>query len=334
MAMRPGDPETIYIGTGEGYFREEVRGTWLPLRGAGIFSSSNGGVTWERLESTDNEDFHWVNDLIVSTKDPDRIYAATRTGVHISPDGGATWEHSLVTTQKGGCLDLAVRDDLAGDWLFASCGTLDQATVYRRKITGGTSWEPVLSEPGMGRTSLAIAPSRQNTIYALSASNVPGPGGHFEQALLAVFRSTGGGAAGTWETRVDNTDPNKLNTLLLTNPVARPTATAAGRRTTPGSPWAGTATSSPSTRSTRTWCGPPVSISSAPTTAAGTGASPRTGGRAGQDPSFAHADQHAIVFHPDFDGVDNTTMFTASDGGIFSTDNPYAPVATTDRRTL
>jgi photosystem II stability/assembly factor-like uncharacterized protein len=32
-------------------------------------------------------------------------------------------------------------------------------------------------------------------------------------------------------------------------------------------------------------------------------------------PSFVHADQHAIVFHPDYDGVSNTSMFSATDGG-------------------
>ncbi len=220
MAMRPDDPETIYIGTGEGYFREEVRGTWLPLRGAGVFVTHDGGASWELLDSTTGEDFHWVNDLIISTKDPDTIYAATRTGVHISNDEGATWEHDLVASQKGGCLDLAVRTDQARDWLFASCGTLDQATVYRRKIQNGTIWAPVLSEPGMGRTTLAVAPSSQNIIYALSASNAPGPDGNFEQGLHAVFRSSNGGVAGSWQTRVTNTDPDKINTLILTNPVA------------------------------------------------------------------------------------------------------------------
>ena len=34
---------------------------------------------------------------------------------------------------------------------------------------------------------------------------------------------------------------------------------------------------------------------------------------AGQDPSFAHADQHAIVFHPDYDGVSNRSIFSTSD---------------------
>ena len=39
MAMNPGDPSIIYAGTGEGYFRETVRGTALPLRGEGILKT-------------------------------------------------------------------------------------------------------------------------------------------------------------------------------------------------------------------------------------------------------------------------------------------------------
>ncbi|MGD9253873.1 MAG: hypothetical protein PVG92_08080, partial [Holophagae bacterium] len=62
MAMHPDDPDVLYVGTGEGYFREVVRGTWLPLRGAGIFVTTDGGSSWERLPSTTTEDFHWVND--------------------------------------------------------------------------------------------------------------------------------------------------------------------------------------------------------------------------------------------------------------------------------
>ncbi len=72
----------------------------------------------------------------------------------------------------------------------------------------------------MGRTSLAIAPSDQNVIYALAASNVPGPSAFYEQGLLAVFRSTAGGAPASWEARVRNTDPVRLNTLILSNPYA------------------------------------------------------------------------------------------------------------------
>jgi hypothetical protein len=45
MAIHPQDPDVLYVGTGEGHFREIVRGTWLPLRGGGIFKTEDGGAT-------------------------------------------------------------------------------------------------------------------------------------------------------------------------------------------------------------------------------------------------------------------------------------------------
>ncbi len=70
----------------------------------------------------------------------------------------------------------------------------------------------------MGRTSLAIAPSNQNVIYALSASIAAGTfsGG----GLHAVWRSTSGGDPGSWSRpRPEHQRRRKLNTLLLSNPV-------------------------------------------------------------------------------------------------------------------
>ena len=40
-----------------------------------------------------------------------------------------------------------------------------------------------------------------------------------QDGLLGVFRSTANGNPGSWTTQVSNTNPNKLNTLLLSNPV-------------------------------------------------------------------------------------------------------------------
>ncbi len=42
-----------------------------------------------------------------------------------------------------------------------------------------------------------------------------------------------------------------------------------------------------------------------------------------QAPRSAHADQHIIVEHPNFDGVNNTTVFFGNDGGIYRADNVY-----------
>jgi photosystem II stability/assembly factor-like uncharacterized protein len=213
MARDPANPRVAYAGTGEGYFREIVRGTSLPLRGDGIYKSEDGGDTWVRLESTAGPDFYWVNSLAVSRNDPWRIYAATRTGVWRSRDAGNTWARILDAENViGGCLHIALRTDRATDCLLASCGTFQQATVYlNREAENGGRWEPVLTEAGMGRTSLAIAPSNQDIVYALSTSYVPGPNGIFNGGLHAVFRSDRGGEAGSWYAAVRNSSSVKLN---------------------------------------------------------------------------------------------------------------------------
>jgi len=326
MAIDPSNPDVLYIGTGEGYFREIVRGTWLPLRGAGIYKSTDGGATWSKLSATDHPAFHWVNDLVISPRDPNRIYAATRTGVHLSENGGGSWRLLFDPEVTGGCLDLVLRTDQAVDWVFASCGTFEQATVYRRKMTRSGGWEAVLSEPGMGRTTLAVAPSDQRIIYALSASNDAGPDGHFEQALLAVYRSTAGGNPGSWRVRVDNTDPEKLNTLLLTNPAGASNADCGWGEENSWTPmgWYCNVIAVDPVDPDVVWAAGVDLFRS------------DDGGQswglasywwaAGLAPSFVHADQHAIVFHPDYDGVSNTSMFSATDGGVFRTDNPGASI--------
>lgn len=40
---------------------------------------------------------------------------------------------------------------------------------------------------------------------------------------------------------------------------------------------------------------------------------------------YVHADQHEIVFHPDYDGAMNTTMYITNDGGIYRTLDALAP---------
>ena len=217
MAMHPTDPDTIYVGTGEGYFREDVRGTGLPLRGGGVFATSNGGADWALLASTDNANFHFVNDLVFSPRSGRRLYAATRTGVWRTKNAGRTWKQILDVDVQGGCLDLAIRSDVPGDALFVSCGTFEQATVYRSVNTiGAASFESVLSISGMGRTSIAIAPSAQDTIYAIAADNRPGP---YEQALHGVYRSTSGGDAGSWAATLVGGNLNNASSLILHNAV-------------------------------------------------------------------------------------------------------------------
>lgn len=326
MVLHPTDRNVLYAGTGEGYFREEQRGTGLPLRGNGIFLSSDGAETWTQLPSTAGEDFHWVNDLVISSHDPSRIYAATRTGVWRSKDSGTTWSNVVPTTVKGGCLDLAFRGDTGGDFLFASCGTFEQATVYRTpNAENDDVWAPVLAEPNMGRTTLAIAPSQPSTIYALSASNEPDPKKH--QGMLAVWRSDLGGEAGSWTAQVRNTSTvDFLAPFLLTNDVTVATEACEGTpqtRTTMG--WYCNTIAVDPTDPERVWVGGVDLFRS--------DNGGRTWGRASywwaendENSPYVHADQHVIAFHPQFNGTTNRIAYFGSDGGVFRTTDAHGAV--------
>ena len=328
MAMSPTDARVLYVGTGEGYYREEVRYTGLPLRGGGIFLSTDGAATWTQLASTLTADFHFVNDLVVSRGDDRVVYAATRTGVWRSADRGQTWASILPVTVKGGCLDLAIRTDRSEDVLFASCGTFEQATVYRSlDARGAAPFVPVLSDPGMGRTTIAIAPSDQNVVYALAASNDPGPAGVNEQGLHGLFRTNQGGAPGSWEARVTRDHESKLYRVILTNPVAafyRDCGFAASDAYTTMGWYVNSLVVDPTD---------PDTIFAAGVDWFRSGNGGYTWGLASQwwddaSPSYAHADQHGLVFHPGYNGSTNQTAFALTDGGVYRTDNARGGLST------
>lgn len=86
----PLNPNTIYVGTGEGFFNADA------LRGAGIFVTTNGGTTWTQLPSTNNSNFNFVNRLAISANGM-TILAATGSGLFRSTNGGLAW-----TTPTGG----------------------------------------------------------------------------------------------------------------------------------------------------------------------------------------------------------------------------------------
>ena len=63
-------------------------------------------LSWQQLASTNTADFHYVNKIVVSPNNGQRVYAATRTGVWRSLDGGSTWSQVLNPGAVNGCLDL------------------------------------------------------------------------------------------------------------------------------------------------------------------------------------------------------------------------------------
>lgn len=325
LVMDPKNPNVIYAGTGEG--------VTLDFRGAGIFRTIDGGASWQYLTSTGTSDFYFVNDLIISPTNSQRIYAATTTGLWRSTDGGGNWTKLFDPQLNGGCLDLAIRTDLPTDYLFASCGTVfglpsngfNQAKVFRNPDAAGAgAWTEVLSQPGMSRTSLAIAPSNQNIIYALAASN--GQSG-LRHGLLGVFRSTSSGDPDSWTTQVSASSPDKLSSLLLTNPLlASLSECGLGPNRPFAQGWYDNVIAVDPVDPNRVWAGGIDLFRSVDGGASWGLASYWWADKTA--PQYAHADQHVIAFHPQYNGATNQTMFVGGDGGIFRTDNAQAAVAT------
>lgn len=313
----------IYAGTGEGMFNGDQ------VRGAGIFKTADAGVTWSRLSSTDNSDFHYVNKIVASPNNALVLYAATRTGVWKTADGGASWTCALennggasgtetaALTQMG-FSDIEVRTDLGTDTLLASAGgrlhDLDTDTdgVYR-SANGGVSWERVLTSAGMGRCDLAIAPSNQDYMYALAADNANGA------RLLNVYQSTDGGS--TWSPKVTGDfDQREAKWLLLTNPLmANLTVCFPGnddRLLHQG--WFDNVIAVSPTDPEMLFAGG-IDLFRSEDGGASWGIISHwwVSGMAG----YAHANQHVIVFDPGWNGTSNQAVHVGCDGGIYTTNN-------------
>ncbi|MBS1788550.1 MAG: hypothetical protein JST85_12550 [Acidobacteria bacterium] len=328
MVFDPKNPNTIYVGTGEGFSNSDS------VRGAGIFKTIDGGATWSRLPNTGTSDFYYVNDLVVSNIDSKRIYAATRTGVWRSTDEGLNWFQVLQPSVNGGCLDLAMRTDVQTDSLFAACGNLQQSAIYQKTNAEATgAWDQVLTEPGMGRTAIAIAPTNQNVVYAISAEL----SGDYTHGLHAFFRSDSGGGSGTWTARVRNTDANKVNTAILSNLVDA-TAVECKFGTAnafSGQSWYDLAIAVDPVDFNRVWVGG-IDVFRSDDGGLNWGAAAFAYDGTGGDfvygrPNQLHPDQHVFTFHPQFNGTTNQQMFIGNDGGIWRSDNARAQISTGPR---
>jgi hypothetical protein len=308
LVMDPDNPNILYAGTGEPF-------TGSGVRGLGIFKTTDGGATWTHLANTaNNPNFYYVTQLVVSPGNSQRLYAATLMGIFRSLDGGVNWTQ---VHNPGRCDDLVIRTDQANDYVFAACRPVVnselQGTIYRNTNAGSAgTWDQVYTEAALGRVGLALAPSNQNTIYALAASKVGGPGNNYFNGLHAVFRSTTSGNPGSWAKRVGNDSATKLNTLLLTNVGLYACATSYFNQ---GSYDLEIAVDP--INSDRVWVGG-IDVFR----------SDDGGANWGYAPCGIHPDQHVIVFHPQYNGTTNQTVFFGNDGGIAKTVNANAPMST------
>jgi hypothetical protein len=118
LAMDPHDPDVIYAGTG-GMFEGGVGVIAQTNQGAGIFKTTDGGISWKQLPATSTWDFHLLSKIVVSPLASNRVYAGTFSGVWRSTDSGATWTRVLATPYPEMVGDLVIRSDKTTDVVLA-----------------------------------------------------------------------------------------------------------------------------------------------------------------------------------------------------------------------
>ena len=167
VTAAPSRPATLYAG----------------LKTGGVFRSLNHGQTWQ---ATGLSAGLTVRDLAVDPQTPQKVYAATLTGLYRSMDGGATWLGPFLGARSITQIEVHPRDARV---LFA--GTAGE-TLFKSTDQGRT-WKTAAGWP-TGVTTIAFDPIRPATLYA--GTNEHG-----------TWRSDDGGA--TWKP-IDNGLPENL----------------------------------------------------------------------------------------------------------------------------
>lgn len=209
---RLGHTNVWYYGTGEA--RANSAGMKAEYYGDGLSKSTDGGKSWQQLESTVSntpnrfDEFDYIMNVAVDPSNllEDEVYCATTRAIYRSTDGGINWE--LVLGTQGGrgayCEVMATETGV----MYATIHSGSTAGgIYRS--TDGKKWVKIT--PGslgldFERVVIAASPLDETQVYFLLSTPTGGMNGNTFYKYTYI-KGDGSGEGGAWEDRTQFLPP-------------------------------------------------------------------------------------------------------------------------------
>ena len=181
VAVAPSNPNTIYVGSGEGLQRPDLS------VGDGMYKSTDAGKTWTHLGL---QEIQQIGGLAIDPKNENKVFVAalghpygpnTERGIYRTTDGGQTWKKVLYIDENTGAIQVTV-DPNNSDIVFADMWAGRQGPWENgawngkesglfKSTDGGETWKKIskglpTTEQGLGRIGFCIAPSDSKRMYA------------------------------------------------------------------------------------------------------------------------------------------------------------------------
>ncbi len=196
VAVAPGNPNVVYVGSGEANIRGNV------AEGNGIYRSTDGGENWSHVWQAEGQ----IGALAIHPDNEAVVLAAVlgspfgpgpERGIYRTIDGGDSWQQVLFVDQDTGGIDVtfnpanpsilfaAMWQTRRSPWDMRSGGP--GSGLYQSR-DGGESWEKLtgkgLPDGILGRIGVRVAAHKPERVYALIEAEQGG-----------LFRSDDGGAS-------------------------------------------------------------------------------------------------------------------------------------------
>ncbi len=178
VAIDPGDPSTVWVGTGE-----NIGGRHVGF-GDGVYRSTDGGRTWRNMGL---EGSQHISTMLVHPEDSDVLWVSVQgplwtpggqRGLYKTTDGGETWRRVLGGDDWIGVTDI-VMDRRDPDVLYAATWERHRTVAaylgggpgsgVHKSTDGGETWRELttgLPTSNMGKIGLAISPQDPDNVYA------------------------------------------------------------------------------------------------------------------------------------------------------------------------